>query len=649
MLEEIRAKIAREISAGLAFEELRALHNIDRWFTFAAFEKSARHLAARWKSFGLSSKVERFPADGASTAGSWVMPYAWDVDDAVLTIEFPAALRGTVIARYRENPTSLAMWSGPTPKAGLVASLVRVDNADDPASYKSLDLDGEILFTSTRPVFAKGLAAEHGAVGILSDFVTQRLDKPDCNFWMNAFSDDPGGWALKLSDSRLFGFNISPRKGAWLRELLAAHGRVTVKAVVSSRIHKGTIPAVTAVIPGAQRGEEVLAIGHAFEQGANDNASGCAVMLEAARALSRLIAAGILPRPRRAIRFLAVSECYTTFAYSERFPKRMASTVAAACFDSVGQRQDICRTALAVHRPPDANASFITAFSERLADVTFAPWRPYYKWTPLPYATTDSIVTDPLIGPPAILLGNYPSDLFWHSNADTPDKVDPAALGKLAEYAAAYLYIIASAGAVDALYLAAIAGAHARARLDLTAGLCLESCRDGALDADAARARVTYAADLGAREIQSVRSLLTLKDSKSIEAELDALAHAVLDTGTRLVDALTRTLRQCRHERPSPKPDPARVRLLRRASRLVPKRKSIGTMSLDLVPLDERQGFSDPRWDSALTAALFWCNGKRTLAEVLDLASLELSRDLLHLVPLFEFLASKDLIALRHS
>ena len=102
------------------------------------------------------------------------------------------------------------------------ADLVWIEDAADPKAYKGINVKGKIVFTSARPPFAKGLAARHGAVGLLSDFVTHRLDKPDCAFWTNAWSDDPSGWGLIEKDSRIFGFDISPRKGDWLRDLLSA-------------------------------------------------------------------------------------------------------------------------------------------------------------------------------------------------------------------------------------------------------------------------------------------------------------------------------------------------------------------------------------------------------------------------------------------
>lgn len=649
MFHEMLDMIGREVSEGLAFEELKAIHAIDRWFTSSDFAKSARHAVKRWKAFGLSqAKVEAFPADGRSRVGSWIMPYAWDVEDAVLQIEEPRELSGTVIARYRETPSSLAMWSGPTPKGGVEAELVLVEDAAGPEAFRGKRVKGKIVFTSTRAVFAKGSAASRGAVGILSDFVPHRYDLADENFWMNAFSDDPGGWGARRGDSRIFGFNISPRKGQWLRGLLDKYGRIKVRAVVNTRLYAGELPTATAVIPGQKRGEEVLILGHAFEQGAIDNASGCAVILESARVLAKLIEDGKLPRPRRGIRFLIVSECYSTFAYSERHPERMANTVAALCVDSVAQKQDVCKSALGIYPPPDSQRSFIEAFSVRLAEEIFTPWRPQYNWHMLPHTImTDNVIADPMIGPPTMLLSTYPADIFWHTSGDTPDKVDVEALGRTCHFAAAFLYAIANAGALHALFFAGLAGARAKGRLSRETVDALGRCTNKRLGVDAAFQRLLYEGQLGVQEVQSVRSILSMREAHSIGKELSGIAGSVMDDANTYGKQLKSILPQCGVRRTAPRQSPKQKKLAARAAQVVPVRKYIGTMSYDRIAPAKRKGHPDPRWDAGVTSALFWCDGIRTLAEVLDLAGNETERDLTELVETFEFMAENGLIRLR--
>lgn len=648
MFQDINKAVKGEISAGLAFEELNAVYQSDRTFTSSAFARTASYCAKRMKTFGLSgAKVDRFPADGKTRSGAWVMPYAWDANDAVLTIEEPVELKGTVIARYAEIPCSLAMWSAPTPRGGTVADLVWVGDGQGLSSRRAGALKGKVAFTSANSAHVKGQIARLGGAGLVSCFVPQSLDKPDAVFWTNAWSDNPSGWGFINGDTKMFGFNISPRKGAWLQGLLETHGGLRVKAEVDTKIYAGEMFTASACIPGETRREEVLILGHAFEQGANDNASGCAVMLEAARALSRLIADGRLPRPRRSIRFLMVSECYTTFAYCERYNERMANTVAALCCDSVGHKQDACRSALGLSRPPDANASFATAFSERLAHEVWDGFRPEFKWLPRSYMTTDNVVTDPLIGPPTMLLSTYRSDFNWHSTTDTIDKIDVEGLGKVAEFAATYLYTIASAASVDALYFAALATARAKAEISQKMATTLEECSKGEVDFATARGRLLYIAERGISEVESVRSLLGLKETKTIEGELSSMSGEIIGDARQDVEQLERVMRQCGKlvNRRAPRKKAAAVK----ASRVVPVRKYIGTMALDLVPRKKRGNRVDPRWDNELTLAMFWCDGKRTLEEVLTLTGDELEKPVWGLVPVFEFLAKQGLIELRRA
>ena len=78
-----------------------------------------------------------------------------------------------------------------------------------------------------------------------------------------------------------------------------------VHAAVETTLSRGELPVLNGVIEGASKpNEEVLFIAHICHPspGANDNASGSALILEVARTWCRLIAEGKLPRPARTIR-----------------------------------------------------------------------------------------------------------------------------------------------------------------------------------------------------------------------------------------------------------------------------------------------------------------------------------------------------------
>ena len=76
-----------------------------------------------------------------------------------------------------------------------------------------------------------------------------------------------------------------------------------------------------------------------------------------------------------------------------------------------------------------------------------------------------------------------------------------------------------------------------------------------------------------------------------------------------------------------------------KASQIVPKRRFIGTVTYDDLPNELRLKKSSPRWWGELGCALYWCDGKRNLLEIINLVKLELGNLNTDLVSEFDFLA----------
>lgn len=656
MFETVLKLVDAETSGELAMNELVRIRALDRWFTFPKMLESAQSSARRMEEFGLAgATVEEFPADGKTFFGHWQMPYAWDAEDARLTIVKPERLAGRLLAHYRAVPCSLTMWSGPTPPGGITAEVVVVEDGSQPEHYRGLDVRGKIVFTSSRTSAAKHQAARRGAVGILSDWNPHPHDLPDERFWNNAFSDAAGGWGLKAGESRIFGFAVTPRQGAELRALLRRGEKLVLRAEVSTRIYSGVMPAATAYIPGSDGRQQVLTLGHGFEQGANDNASGCAVMLEAVRALSELIRRGELKPPRRDIRVLITWECYATLAYASRYPEQMRSTVAGLCIDHVGQKQALCRTAQGVILNPHAQASFTDAFGLELARRYFDTAEPRYRWLARPFSLTDNIIVDPTINIPTLTFGPAVKDLYWHTTGDTEETVDPAALKLLATFAATYLYFLASAGPAEAYWLARLAAAEAKAALAseaqrlFTRIAAARSASALSEALEAARQRLAYLRDRRSAAVRSVERLLAKDERQHLKTALERLAaeveaRAAEETSRLEAEAKVRSA----HMRGKLKRVARRKSALeRRAEKLTPVRTAIGTPTLDPLPKSKRERLAGVRWDGRLHRAFWWCDGKRNLAEVLRLTAQETGSDCWDLLEVFQHLAEYGIIELK--
>jgi hypothetical protein len=74
------------------------------------------------------------------------------------------------------------------------------------------------------------------------------------------------------------------------------------------------------------------------------------------------------------------------------------------------------------------------------------------------------------------------------------------------------------------------------------------------------------------------------------------------------------------------------------AEAIVVRRRRIGTITLDNLSRDQREGFPAASFWGVPVSALYWCDGKRTLAEVIRLTELEMGPQTFDFVGYFRFL-----------
>ena len=129
VLDQVRTGVKPE----QAMDYMRRVYSTDRWFTFPKFQQTAEYLKQAMTDAGLQ-RVELLgaPADGVTQVGYWTEPMAWDAKQARLELigeDVPAQFR--VLADYEKVPTSLGMWSGPTPVGGITAEIVEWNEKTD--------------------------------------------------------------------------------------------------------------------------------------------------------------------------------------------------------------------------------------------------------------------------------------------------------------------------------------------------------------------------------------------------------------------------------------------------------------------------------------------------------------------------------------
>ena len=649
MFQDSLARIRDSFSADNTHQLTGDLWNIDRWFDFAHFKQSASYCAEKFQQAGLS-QVESiaFPADGRTCYGDWVVPKAWDATEAELTIIEPEEIP---LARYTQQPCSLAMWSAPTPAGGIEAEVVLLEDPDtSDSNLDRTELAGKILLSS-RPAFElKRLAARCGAVGVLSDHhavygAVTRERPPDKVSWVNVWSDDPNGWPFVERDAPAFGFSMSARQGQLLRDLLRHRQPVKVRARVDSHLYDGSFDWVTGLIPGRQPDSEVLVFAHLYEQGAQDNAAGCAIVLEAARCLNQLIRSGRLPQPRRSIRFALSWEIYGLLAYASTRPEATRRIVAGLNLDSLGAPPAVCQAQLELHANPHAQASYTDVLLQRIMEHCL----PAGEWVMAAFDTTDAVIADPTIGIPTPWLGEMVSSL-WHSSLDTPDKIDGRRLAAEGVVAATYLYAIANADSQDLRWLAGEVYLEAVKSLR-NAGQAVAESLTNVVPNDAwwaAQRRLHYVRDRG---LQALRSCAELSSSPEVAARLADLKDR-LDVEMQQQLLTLESLLASRVAGWSSPPPLSLEPAEQEAAKWVPRRRLMGGLTLSQLPPEAWPEAArvtrgqNPRWSQALCCALYWVDGRRTMLEVKQLTEQELGRLDVDLFAYFRFLSQHGYLEL---
>ncbi len=645
-LAQLVQAIRGEIQPSQAMDFMQQVYSTDRWFTYPKFQETAEFLKKTMEDIGLKNvELLGAPADGTSQAGFWTMPLAWDARSARLEIVDPAVpAEQAILADFQKVPASLGMWSGSTPPEGVTSEVVELKETD-PAKIAQMPLKGKLVLTSRNPADFKWALVKAGATGAINAF-TENPKLEDGRQWINAWGDN--GWAFTKGSTPLLSFSITPRQAALVRKLLAERGVVHMKAAVDSRYYSGVYPYVTGVIPGTGS-EEVLTLGHSSEQGAEDNATGVAAMLESLATLNRLITSGKLPRPKRSIRLFIMGELYGSMHYIETHPDRMRHTVAALTMDTPAASYDLAGTEYTFYMNPHVAKSYTDAFILRVAQEYFPQvHRPWHERAFM--SGTDTYLSEPTVNVPTVW-GYSGSGVETHHNSeDTPDRVDPRSLRDIATVNASYLYYLANAGEPEAMWLADVSQTRGYEQILGSAASFLDRVPT-AHDANGlagllqdAIDRVAYSVD---RETQSVLSVLRLVPEQRREGAAKILAPLVdglrrfgTEQTSRVCHAIDLRALELGLNTPV-KPTVASDPQLKEAAKIVVRRKRFGTLPLDDIPPDQREGYPSGAWEGVPTIALYWCDGHRNLAEVIQLTRMELGPSDFDLVGYFRFLRKK--------
>src|SRR5947209_14479310 len=480
--------LAAEVSGTAAKRNLQDLTLVHRMRGSRGFRAAAERVRDRAREYGLSEvEILELPADGTVFYGTQRSRPAWDVDFAELweqRHEGGSWVDGERIASWEARPIVLAQDSA---SGEVAADLVDAGAGTAEKDYAWRDVRGKLVLVAAQPGAVYPLAvAKLGAAGIVSYAQNQVTA-----WWKDDDSLVRWGHLPTFPAPKTFAFMVSLKQARAWQERLAAGAKgqpVRLRASVRAGQHPGAYSIVTAVIPGADRAHEVVLSCHLDHQrpGANDNASGCASILETGRTLAKLIREGKLAARRRPIRFVWPPEIEGTISLLNARPDFAARALAVIHMDMVGGDAEITKAVFHVTRSPKSLPTFVNdvgaAFgrfvneqSYALAATGAAPYPlvdPEGSKRALQAEMVDytegsdhQVWTEGSFRVPAIYLNDWP-DRYIHTHADAVANIDPTKLLRAAFLGAASAYYLAG---LDAAQVPALWREVRRGSLERTA------------------------------------------------------------------------------------------------------------------------------------------------------------------------------------
>lgn len=489
---ETVAVLAQEVSGSEALRTVQELALHHRQRGSRGYRAAAEAIRDRARSYGLEQvEVWELPADGEIFYGTQRSRPAWDAEFAELweLEDGPEGRRRSRrVASWEALPISLAQDSA----SGRVeaAELVDVGEGTSESDYAGKDVRGDLVLAAAQPGPVAALAVERfGAAGIISDAQNQRSA-----WWKEDETLVRWGHLGTFPEPETFAFMVSLKQARSWRERLAAGEKVWLSAEVRAGQHPGSYDIPSAVIPGRDpqvAEEEIVFSCHLDHQqpGANDNASGCAAILEAARVLAKGIREGRLAPPRRTLRFIWPPEIEGTLALLNApaglgVPDLARRARAVIHMDMVGGDPATTKAVFHVTRSPASLPTFVNDVAGALADFVNAETGAFTATGEAEFPLVDpaggkeplraervdftpgsdhQVWTEGSFRVPAIYLNDWP-DRYIHTHGDAVGNLDATKLLRAAFLGAAGGYYLATLDGTNVPELLGVIRRHALAR-----------------------------------------------------------------------------------------------------------------------------------------------------------------------------------------
>jgi len=538
--ESTIASIAGEVSGVSAKRNLDTITLYHRTRASSQFRQATEHLLSRLQAYGFEdAQILEYAADGETMFGTQKSRFAWEVEYAELWELNGDGQRVIRHGSWEALPLSVAQDSV---SGKVTTSLVDIGAGTSDADYAGKKLTGRLVLTSSQPqTVADRAVGELDAAGIISYAPNQKTA-----WWKEDDRLVRWGHLDGFKETRTLAFMISLGAARQLQARLAAGEEIVFDAEVRAHLREGRYALATAVIPGTDPGvakEEIVFSCHLDHPrpGANDNASGCVSILESARALKRLVEGGVLPPPRRSLRFIWPAEIEGSIIYLSSL-NDTSHIKANIHLDMVGGGAET-KSVFRISGGPMSRPTFIADVGHEIGHFVNDQTERYASGEDVPFplvsqegsrnpqlalmegidlGSDHQVFNESSFGIPGIYLHDWP-DRYIHTNFDSAANIDPTKLKRAAFIAALQGWYLANFDADDVAPALGLLRANALAR-----------ARERMLELPAFSVQ-EQAAVLGVQWEVERRKVASVEDFSSISGEKIQSSLAFIDDLAALV------------------------------------------------------------------------------------------------------------------
>ncbi|MDE8755254.1 DUF4910 domain-containing protein [Pectobacterium polaris] len=391
---------------------IEVFSEIDRYQASIGIQQAARIVADTARKAGVPLvEIHNFTADNKQQWWSFCAPLSWTPMHAKLTV--PGKPEFNV--DHSMLPFALATYS-----RGASGKKYRLCTPQQDTFTPE-----DLVIIPAADFFHRNWQSylcECGAAGFVTDAFA-RYDEYTKSYYRGRIELTPG--------TQLFAFSLLPAELMSLQATLPTINHAEVEILIDTT---ADMPVVSACLPGVEPQHEIWLTAHLCHAraGANDNASGVSVLLEAARLIAQLQAQKTIPQLRYALRFVSGPE-FTGVAALQHQLSHLPAPLAVINLDMVGEDQALCESPFCIERPPEEFDGTLVQLTEALTEAVFEHTASVGgRWLTIPFqGFSDHALFmthgDNRRNAPAIQIGHI-DDRFNHCAADTPDKVSPLEL-----------------------------------------------------------------------------------------------------------------------------------------------------------------------------------------------------------------------------